>query len=396
MRFGRTTCLAGVLASVAVVGAACTRTPPEEATTTTAEPTATDARSDAGITTSVQAKFYADDAVRARPIDVDTENGVVTLRGNVENNTVKERAVTLARSVEGVTRVEDQLQVSTQTAAAEPPPAAPQEAPAQQPAATTGRESEISVQPAWITTKIQAQYFASPEIKPWNIDVTTSSAGVVTLEGEVDTAEDKAEAVRIARATDGVSSVVDRLRTKGEAAAPSAEAAREGTGAGSVAPDAWLTAKIQAKYFVDDEVKARDIDVTTQNGVVTLSGVVEDEAERRQAVALARSTDGVRDVTDQLRVDPEAAKSAARPLPLPNIRPIGPIDADPWITTKVQAKYFLDPAIKGLSINVNTDKGVVTLKGTVPDEQAKQEAERIARETDGVSKVVNELLVGQR
>jgi osmotically-inducible protein OsmY len=193
-----------------------------------------------------------------------------------------------------------------------------------------------------------------------------------------------------------VSSVVDRLRTKGQPAAATAEAAREGTGAGSVAPDAWLTAKIQAKYFVDDEVKARDIDVTTQNGVVTLSGVVEDEAERRQAVALARSTDGVRDVTDQLRVDPEAAKSAARPLPLPNIRPIGPIDADPWITTKVQAKYFLDPAIKGLSINVNTDKGVVTLKGTVPDEQAKQEAERIARETDGVSKVVNELVVGQR
>ena len=67
------------------------------------------------------------------------------------------------------------------------------------------------MQPAWITTKIQAQYFVNREIKPWNIDVTTHSNGVVTLEGEVDTAQDKAEAVRIARETEGVSRVVDHV-----------------------------------------------------------------------------------------------------------------------------------------------------------------------------------------
>jgi osmotically-inducible protein OsmY len=43
--------------------------------------------------------------------------------------------------------------------------------------------------------------------------------------------------------------------------------------------------------------------VTTENGVVTLSGEVSNAAERRQAIVIARNTDGVRDVRDQLQMN---------------------------------------------------------------------------------------------
>jgi hypothetical protein len=61
-------------------------------------------------------------------------------------------------------------------------------------------------------------------------------------------------------------------------------------------PPPWITAKIQAKYFVDDDVKARNIDVTTQSRVLTLQGTVSSEAERRQAIAMARNNSGVREI----------------------------------------------------------------------------------------------------
>ena len=63
-----------------------------------------------------------------------------------------------------------------------------------------------------------------------------------------------------------------------------------------------LTAKIKAKMALDDTVKALNVDVDTQGGVVTLSGSVNSHAERDKAVQLARDTDGVTSVVDRLVV----------------------------------------------------------------------------------------------
>jgi osmotically-inducible protein OsmY len=368
-----------------IVGAAgCRNEPPTEtaaeAPSTAPTAAATEPRGDAAITTAVQAKFYAEELTRGRLIDVSAENSIVTLRGTVPTETARQRAVELARGVEGVTSVTDQLQVGDNTTAA---------ARAGEPSAATGTAGSDTApaDPAWLTTKIQAQYFADPEIKLSAIDVTTGGGGVVTLEGMVDSDEDKTKAVRIARETEGVTRVEDRLRV-------------ETSGAGGPAavstptqPDPWITAKIQAKYFVDDDVKARTIDVTTHNGAVTLQGVVGSEAERRQAVAIARNTDGVREVTDQLRVDTAMARSDSRP-PSGTGRDVVTVERpDPWITMKIQAQYFLDADVKGRQIDVDTRNGVVTLKGAVDNAQQKQEAEQIARETEGVKRVLNQLTV---
>ena len=399
---------------IAFTAVGCNRSEPQRETGTAASPPAAtspagaDQRSDTALTTSVQAKFYSDENLRGRDIDVSAENGVVTLRGTVPNENAKQQAMNLARGVEGVTNVNDQIEVR-ETAAGGPDAGARETAGA---TGTAGREADMR-SPGWITTKIQAQYFADADVKPWNVDVTTSSGGIVTLEGTVDSAEAKAEAVRIARETDGVSRVDDRLKVEADArrtdtAATDADK-KAGDPSGIDRPDAWLTAKIQAKYFIDDEVKARNIDVDTRNGVVTLNGSVGSEAERRQAVAIARNTDGVRDVTDNLRVDraiadrdrTEAGREAASrerpadPAARPGVKPVPDLERpDAWVTMKIQSKYFLDADVKGHQIDVDTRKGVVTLKGRVENAQQKQEAEQIARETEGVKRVNNQLSVG--
>jgi osmotically-inducible protein OsmY len=84
-----------------------------------------------------------------------------------------------------------------------------------------------------------------------------------------------------------------------EVAAKTADAANK---AGEVLTDAALTAKIKSKMALDDSVKARAIDVSTTNHVVTLRGTVGSVAEHDRAVQLAKETAGVTQVVDRLRV----------------------------------------------------------------------------------------------
>ena len=66
--------------------------------------------------------------------------------------------------------------------------------------------------------------------------------------------------------------------------------------------DGAVTAKIKAKMALDDTVKALDIDVDTVGTTVTLSGIVTSEAQKQKALTLARETQGVTQVIDQLKV----------------------------------------------------------------------------------------------
>ena len=70
--------------------------------------------------------------------------------------------------------------------------------------------------------------------------------------------------------------------------------------------DTDVSASIKAKLAQDDLVKAHDINVTTRDHVVTLSGDVENLAAKQRAVQLARDTRGVDRVVDNLRVQTAA------------------------------------------------------------------------------------------
>ena len=69
---------------------------------------------------------------------------------------------------------------------------------------------------------------------------------------------------------------------------------------------------------------------------------------------------------------------------------------DSEITTKVKAKFMADPEVSSMNIAVETNEGVVYLMGRVKDLRQKQEAERLARSTEGVHDVVNHLNVGDQ
>ena len=101
------------LASLVLTG--CTRTD-----ATPPSPAATDAGADAAmdddrVSTYVRARFQADDAIRASDIDVDADNGAVTLRGSVPDEQTRQHAVSMARQVSGVRQVNDNLVVGRPT-----------------------------------------------------------------------------------------------------------------------------------------------------------------------------------------------------------------------------------------------------------------------------------------
>ena len=88
---------------------------------------------------------------------------------------------------------------------------------------------------------------------------------------------------------------------------------------------------------------------------------------------------------EQAREEREKAKA--------NKETLGQSIEDAWIHTKVVAKLISNSQTPERKINVDVVEGAVTLRGQVDTPGAKTEAERLAKETDGVKSVKNELKV---
>jgi hyperosmotically inducible protein len=171
--------------------------------------------------------------------------------------------------------------------------------------------------------------------------------------------------------------------------------------AGDKLADGWLTTKIQAQFFADDDVKSRYINVTSHDGVVTLKGFVESDDARRQVLEIARNTDGVKEIDDrQLLVGRavtesfEAASTTPPPSPVATsgVVPV-PLPSDPTVVTTIQAKLFLDPTLKTRNVEVQAADGVVTLRGSVASETERAQALLLARSSSGVKRVEDYLVV---
>jgi hyperosmotically inducible protein len=187
---------------------------------------------------------------------------------------------------------------------------------------------------------------------------------------------------------------------------------------GCSSSDPGITTAVKTKLAADDVVKAYRIDVDTTEGVVTLSGAVDTPAARERAVQLARNTEGVANVVDNLTVTPgttpttgiddpaqkEAAEGAsgareaagdAQKKAGDAMDRTGAVVTDAAVTTAVKGKFLADQAVSGLEIDVDTKAGVVTLTGNVKTAAEKQRALELARDTDGVKSVVDRLKVGR-
>jgi osmotically-inducible protein OsmY len=257
---------------------------------------------------------------------------------------------------------------------------------------TTAARAGNALADGLLTTRIQAQYFADEQVKGRYVDVSTSDK-VVTLKGFVESPAARERALQIARSTSGVRQVNDQLligqspRTFEENQRPVATAG-EGqplpAPAGAPVDDAQLTSTIQSKYFLDSTIKARRIDVDARGGVVTLNGEVASESERAQALLLARETPGVQRVEDHLTVNASADQPGAG-----TAATTGATVDDSTLTEQVKARFVDDPQF--VNVTVSATNGVVQLQGAVPNASARQRALEIARQSNGVTQVVDRL-----
>jgi hyperosmotically inducible protein len=166
--------------------------------------------------------------------------------------------------------------------------------------------------------------------------------------------------------------------------------------------DGWLVTKLHSLFVPEDALSGSNIDVNVKAGMVTLEGSVPSEAARAKALDIAKGADGVKGVTDHLRIAPDTkltkasdkADKAADKAAADSAKAGRKAD-DGWIKSKIYAQYMSEwtTLLDDSNIDVEVNKGVVTLKGTVKSAAAKSKAVAIAKGTDGVKSVKDLLTV---
>jgi osmotically-inducible protein OsmY len=148
---------------------------------------------------------------------------------------------------------------------------------------------------------------------------------------------------------------------------------------GTTVTDSWIKMKIYTSFAPEKTLDDSDIDVDIKNGAVTLNGTVVTAAGRERAVAIAKGTDGVKGVTNNLRIAP--AGTTAKGM------------SDGSIKARIYGQFASDSALEGSDINLDVDDGVVTLKGTVRSEAGRARAVAIAKGASGVKSVKDTLTI---
>ena len=143
-----------------------------------------------------------------------------------------------------------------------------------------------------VTTKVMAALGGDPVTKAREISVKTYR-GVVQLSGFVASEEERHEAVQDARKVEGVRDVEDEMQVGAHSST-----------VGAAVSDSDLTLRVKSALIGNPETKARQIDVTTENGVVLLSGFVDSNEERDEAANVAKTVQGVKAVDNGLQLKP--------------------------------------------------------------------------------------------
>ena len=151
---------------------------------------------------------------------------------------------------------------------------------------TAGEQIDDSV----LTGKVKAALVDDSATKAHQIDVETFR-GTVQLNGFVDSADAKAAATRVANSVEGVQRVDNNLAIQ--------DSKRS---AGEVIDDSVVTAKVKAALIADPNVKAHEVNVETREGVVQLSGFVDNDQAKTTATDVAKRVAGVKEVKNDLQI----------------------------------------------------------------------------------------------
>ena len=159
-----------------------------------------------------------------------------------------------------------------------------------------------------------------------------------------------------------------------------ATASAPSTTVGTEIDDTVLTATVKSALLADADVKGLDVKVETRKGEVMLSGFVDSPTQIERATALAKAVSGVKNVDNKMAL--KAADTT-----------VGTKVDDSIVTTRVKAALLNDASIKSLDIAVVTRQGEVQLSGFVDNQAQIDKALQIAKATQDVKSVGNEMLV---
>jgi osmotically-inducible protein OsmY len=221
---------------------------------------------------------------------------------------------------------------------------------------------------ARIEASAKKSYVFRTQLKDDSINVE-SKDGVVTLTGTVADESHKSLAEDTVKNLPGVQSVDNRLEVKGR---PPAEHS-----------DAWITAKVKMALLFHRSVSGLT-QVDTKNGVVTLQGTADSQAEKDLTTQYAKDVDGVTRVDNEMTVVPNSSSSTA-----------GEKIDDASITAQVKFALLAHRSTSAVRTQVETDHGVVTLRGNAKNQAEIDLATALARDIDGVKNVKNEMTVAQ-
>ena len=154
-----------------------------------------------------------------------------------------------------------------------------------------------------------------------------------------------------------------------------------GTTVGTEIDDSIITTKVKSKLLADQDIKGFDLKVETHKGDVLLSGFVDNQAQIDHAIMITRSVEGVKNVDNKVSLKSNAATT------------MGVKVDDSIVTSKVKSSLLADTDIKSLDIAVVTNNGEVQLSCFVNNQTQIDHAIDIARRTEGVHNVINELRV---
>ena len=188
-----------------------------------------------------------------------------------------------------------------------------------------------------------------------NISVNTYK-GIVKLNGSVRNLAEKKYAELEASKIQGVMGTINELAVKP-----------------SFRFDADIFLEVWRRLFNSTFVKPKGLDVSLDDGVVTLSGKVESWAEFKEAELLASEVRGVRSVTNNITVEFPSKQS------------------DQDIRNDVISSISRDVYLTGLPISVDVKEGVVTLTGSVGNAYQKKLAGDVILWVSNVKKVDNKL-----
>ena len=145
------------------------------------------------------------------------------------------------------------------------------------------------VEDATITATVKSKVLWSRYVEGIKANVHTAR-GKVTLSGTTDSAEARNFAEKIAMNTDGVYSVDNQLVVGSEKSGGLARTM------GTDIADGWITTKVKSTFMYSSNVDGSDFSVSTNDGIVKLSGKTDSAAERAAAIELAGNVRGVKSV----------------------------------------------------------------------------------------------------